>query len=253
MDFRIAIAQVSIEDRATKSNLIHNAELLTTLAEPVDLILFPEMFPTGYQMKREFFDLSGRETLAWMKVQAQKYDALVGGSVAISEEARAYNRFYLVAPSGAVEYYDKRHLFAFAGEDKVFTAGKRRVVVAFRGWRLGLQVCFDLRFPESARNFRDYDLLLYTASWPSVRDFAWQHLLVARAIENQCYIAAVNRVGKDSHGNEYIGHSVVLDYMGQTLTNFADYEEGIRVTSCSYAKLCNVRDAFPVQRELTDQ
>ena len=244
-DLRIAVVQPIIQDGEVACNLAHYAELLTRLETPTDLILLPEMFPTGYRVCAQSCESEPGIVLAWMRDMAQRYDALLCGTVAIHSAGRYYNRFYAVAPDTSFDYYDKRHLFPLAGEEQLFTAGARRVIVAFRGWRIALQICFDLRFPESARNYSDYDLLLYAAAWPTVRDDVWQHLLVARAIENQTYLAASNRVGKDGDGFDYVGHSQILDFQGKPL-GILEGREGILTATLQTAPQQEYRKRFPV-------
>ncbi len=168
-------------------------------SEAVDLVVLPEMFTTGFAVEPAGVAEAdaGAETLAWMRSVAARLNAAVAGSVAVEENGRYFNRLFFVKPDGEVARYDKRHLFSFAGEDKRYTAGAKRVVVEWRGWRILLQVCYDLRFPVFARNRGDYDMVIYTANWPTVRIHPWNTLLRARAIENVCYAAGVNRTGED--------------------------------------------------------
>ncbi|MBO7331664.1 MAG: nitrilase family protein, partial [Alistipes sp.] len=163
-----------------------------------DLYVLPEMFSTGFCVEPETVaeSLDG-EALQWMKSKAAATNAAIAGSVVVTDGERYFNRFYFVKPDGEVEYYDKRHLFTYGGEHLRFTAGDRRVVMEWRGVRILLEVCYDLRFPVWARNRDDYDMIIYVASWPTTRMLAWSTLLVARAIENQCYVVGVNRVGSD--------------------------------------------------------
>lgn len=183
----------------------------------VDLMVLPEMFTTGYcadpsQAAAGVGD--GPEAVAWMRRMAVRYDAAVAGSVAVAEEGGYFNRMYFVRPDGSTEYYDKRHLFAMGGEADHYTAGRRRVVVEWRGARILLQICYDLRFPVFARNRGDYDMIIYAADWPAPRIAVWDTLLRARAIENQCYVAGVNRVGSDPWCS-YCGHTALIDPYGR--------------------------------------
>ncbi len=167
-----------------------------------DIYLLPEMFATGFCMEpAEIADRSG-ETLRWMQKFAREKNAAVCGSVSVEDAGNYYNRMYFVKPDGSWEKYDKRHLFSFSGEDKVYTAGKDRVVVNYKGFRILLQVCYDLRFPVFSRNNNDYDLALYVANWPEKRVTAWEHLLKARAIENLSGVFGLNRIGTD--GNDLV-------------------------------------------------
>lgn len=160
-----------------------------------------------------------------MKQTASAHDCALAGSISIAENGKFYNRFFFVHPDGKVQWYDKKHLFTYGGEDKHYTAGTERVVVNFRGVRFLLEVCYDLRFPVWSRNRGDYDVALYVASWPSPRVEAWKALLRARAIENQCYVLGVNRVGKDPYC-DYCGGTAVIDPYGKTLSACEDGKEG---------------------------
>lgn len=245
-DFSVTVVQSRIVDGEVATNLEHYTELLAPLSQPTDLILLPEMFPTGYHIHERFVEPHLGHSVEWMQRMAVRYNALVGGTVAVVDAGKNYNRFYLVDPAGAITYYDKQHLFVLAGEEKVFAAGSRRVIVTFRGWRIALQTCFDLRFPESARNKQEYDLLLYAASWPAARDYAWRHLLIARAIENQTYLAAANRVGIDPKGHAYVGHSIILDACGSVCAELPDSSEGILCSKLNGEWLERLRTDFPI-------
>lgn len=183
-----------------------------------DLVLLPETFTTGFlgDLSREPESMDG-DTLSWMKRLAEEYDAAIAGSVVIGENGNRYNRFLFVTPDGLVHFYDKRHLFAYGGEHERYSAGGQRVIVDYRGWRIALQVCYDLRFPVWCRNRGDYDLLAFVANWPAKRASAWSALLKARAIENQAFVIGINRVGKDGNGLDYLGQSAAFDALGQEL------------------------------------
>lgn len=185
--------------------------------EKADLYVLPEMFSTGFCTQPEgIAESSDSDTLAWMRKTAAERDCAIAGSVAVEENGAFCNRFYFVHPDGTVQHYDKKHLFTYGGEHRRFTAGRERVVVDFRGVRILLQICYDLRFPVWARNRGDYDMILYVASWPTSRVEAWNLLLRARAIENQCYVAGVNRVGTDP-ACEYCGGTALIDPYGKTV------------------------------------
>ena len=168
------------------------------------------MFSTGFiTLPNGIAEREDCETLRWMVQKAKERNAAIAGSIAIESEGHFYNRLYFVKPDGKITHYDKRHLFSYSGEDKSFTPGNKRVIVTFRGVRILLQICYDLRFPVFSRNKGDYDMMLYVASWPTSRVKQWLALLRARAIENQCYVAAVDRVGKDP-SCEYCGGTLLL-------------------------------------------
>ena len=168
-----------------------------------DLLVLPEMFSTGFYMNAAETADRNEETLNWMKNFAKTTNTAVCGSAAVYENENFYNRFYFVEPNGNYHQYDKRHLFSFSGEDKNYTSGKNRVIVNYKGWRILLQVCYDLRFPVFARNNDDYDAILYVANWPEVRIDAWKTLLKARAIENLAYVFGLNRIGTDGNNLHY--------------------------------------------------
>lgn len=213
----------------------------------VDLIVLPEMFTTGYcadpsQSGAAIDD--GVQAVTWMRRMAGRYDAAVAGSVAVADKGRYYNRLCFVRPDGGVEYYDKRHLFAMGGEADHYTAGRRRVVVEWRGVRILLQVCYDLRFPVFSRNRGDYDMIIYSANWPTPRIAVWDTLLRARAIENQCYVAGVNRVGRDPWC-EYCGHTALVDAYGRVVTSCAG-DDALVVGEVDMDGLEAFRRKFPV-------
>lgn len=171
--------------------------------ERADLYVLPEMFATGFCMDAAEIADQQEETLTWMKAFAKDKNAAICGSVSVEEKNQFFNRFYFVNPDGTHHQYDKRHLFTYSGEDKIYTPGKERVILQYGGFRMLLQVCYDLRFPVFSRNKEDYDLVLYVANWPEKRVMAWEHLLKARAIENQAYVFGINRIGKDGNDLNY--------------------------------------------------
>ena len=210
-----------------------------------DLYVLPEMFSTGFCTQPEGIAERDGYTLEWMKQQAAKHQAAIAGSVATEVDGRFYNRFYFVKPDGTVSHYDKKHLFTYGGEHKRFTPGTERVIVEWKGVRILLEVCYDLRFPVWSRNRGDYDMILYVASWPTPRVEAWSALLVARAIENQCYVAGVNRVGVDP-SCEYCGGSVIIDPYGHTLAACPRGQESEATATIDIPLLEAFREKFPV-------
>lgn len=211
-----------------------------------DLFVLPEMFSTGFCTKPEgVAESADSETLHWMQRKAVERNCAVAGSVAVQENGKYYNRFYFVHPDGSVQHYDKKHLFTYGGEDKRFTAGTQRVVVNYRGVRILLEVCYDLRFPVWSRNLGDYDMILYVASWPTPRVDAWSALLRARAIENQCYVAGVNRMGTDP-ACEYSGGSAIIDPYGKTMAECPWSCESEVTAEIDMEKLAAFREKFPV-------
>ena len=245
---RVTILQRNIEWANPALNIQRADEAISRNAG-ADLYVLPEMFSTGFCTQPEgIAESSESDTLRWMQRKAAEMDAAIAGSVAIEQEGRYYNRFYFVKPDGSVAHYDKKHLFTYGGEHLRFTAGEERVVVEWRGVRILLEVCYDLRFPIWARNRGDYDMILYVASWPTPRVAAWSALLVARAIENQCYVAGVNRVGTDP-ACEYCGGSVVIDPYGRHIATCADGVECEATAEVDMAALEAFREKFPVLRD----
>jgi len=215
-----------------------------------DLIVLPETFTSGFSNEAiHNAETMDGPTVAWLRQQARALDTAVTGSVQLRVEGRVYNRLLFVTPDGTVQHYDKRHLFRYAGEHERYAAGSERLVVDWRGWRICPLVCYDLRFPVYSRNRRtpngfDYDLLLYVANWPSPRREPWRTLLRARAIENLCYCAGLNRVGTDGNGLGYSGDSAVLDFLGAPLAELGAQEQGITLT-LDAAALAEHRARFP--------
>ena len=242
---KISILQLDLVWENPQENL-RKADAAIASAPGADLYVLPEMFPTGFcTVPDGVAEPEGGLVLQWMKDRAARTDAALAGSVAVRHEGRYYNRFYFVTPDGSVTWYDKKHLFTYGGEHERFTAGDKRVVIEFRGVRIMLLVCYDLRFPIWSRNRGDYDMILYVASWPVTRMNAWESLLVARAIENQCYVAGVNRVGKDP-SNEYGGGSMVIDPYGKMIASCEDGVECSASTEIDIPMLEAFREKFPV-------
>jgi predicted amidohydrolase len=214
---KLLLLQTDIVWNEREANLTRAAQLIDT-APSADLIILPEMFTTGFATDPTGIAENDSATLRWMQSQATKIGAAIVGSVAIEEQGRFYNRLFFVRPDGSYNTYDKRHLFSFAGEDRAYTAGRERVVVEWAGFRILLQVCYDLRFPVFSRWCGDYDMIVYVANWPYARIDVWNTLARARAIENACYVAAVNRVGRDPYVG-YTGETQMIDYKGHTIAS----------------------------------
>ena len=215
----IAFIQADLKWEDAKANRKLFSEELEKISAEVELIILPEMFTTGFSMNAEVLaEKTEAETLSWMKDWAKKKDAAITGSVIISENSNYYNRLFFVFPDGSYKLYDKRHTFTLAKEDLTYTAGKDRLIVDYKGWKICPLICYDLRFPVFARNTVDYDLLIYVANWPEKRVNAWDALLKARAIENMCYCVGLNRTGEDGDGYIYNGHSAAYDPLGIELT-----------------------------------
>ena len=241
---KITLLQAALVWENPEANRKHFEKEIANLEETTDLIVLPEMFTTGFTMHpvQNAETMEGR-TVTWMKSMAVQSHAALCGSLIIQEDNAYYNRMLFVTPDGSVEYYDKRHLFTLAGEETVYTAGEDKKIVVYKGWKICLLICYDLRFPAFARNLEDYDLLLYVANWPEKRIQAWNILLQARAIENMCYVAGVNRVGEDGNGHTYNGQSQVFDYMGNPLTEHKDVAAALTV-AIAQKPMYEARDHF---------
>lgn len=242
---KINIIQHDIIWASPKENIQRLSRLIDE--QPgADLYVLTEMFSTGFATKPEgIAEMKDTPTIDWMKQKAQQCHAAIAGSLAIQHEGNYYNRFYFVKPDGEVVTYNKRHLFTFGGEDKTFTKGEERVIVSYQGIRFLLQICYDLRFPVWSRNTGDYDAILYVANWPTPRVEAWKALLRARAIENQCYVAGVNRVGNDP-SCEYCGGSAIIDPYGRTMAACEDNQECSVSAEIDMHQLEEFRMRFPV-------
>ncbi len=211
-----------------------------------DLFLLPEMFSTGFCMEADEVADRNLETLNWMKSFAKNKNAAVAGSASVKENGRFFNRFYFVYPDGQFEYYDKKHLFSYSGEDKIYTAGKKRKIIDYKGFKILLQVCFDLRFPVFSRNQDDYDAILYVANWPKSRVDAWKTLLKARSIENQAFLFGLNRTGTDGYNLEYEESSLVYFPDGKEIS---ERENNIVFSEWNLDELKEFRSKFPFLNE----
>jgi omega-amidase len=229
---KIALIQTELFWENPQKNRTHLTEKIESISESVDIIILPEMFTSGFTMKAEkVAETMFGETVVWMQELALKKQTAIIGSVIISENSNFYNRLLFVHPNGIIETYDKKHTFTLAGEDNVYTAGKSKLLVSYKGWKICPLICYDLRFPVWARNVEEYDVLIYVANWPKVRIAAWDALLKARAIENMSYCIGVNRVGEDENNHEYSGHSAVYDVLGEKLDNIPENQEYIEIVT----------------------
>mgnify|MGYP006197644085 CR=1 FL=1 len=250
---KISLIQTSLAWENAEANRNNFTRLINTIEEDTDLILLPEMFATGFTMEpdKAAEGMDG-ETLSWMKTIATKRNCAITGSLVIEDKGHYYNRLFFVKPDGAMHMYDKRHLFSLAVEDKAYTPGSERLVLEYKGWKICPLVCYDLRFPVFSRNrydverpeALDYDLALYVANWPAARDHAWKTLLRARAIENLCYVAGLNRVGEDGNRIRYNGDSAVIDFLGHPVTECADMEV-VTTSTLLGSELARHRQKFP--------
>ena len=252
-DLRVSLVQGATRWHDPAGNRAYYAELIAPLANETDLVILPETFTSGFSNDAigQAEDMDGL-TVAWIREQAATLDAAVTGSVQLRTSEGVFNRLLWATPDGDLQYYDKRHLFRYAGEHKRYAAGKERLTVEWKGWRINPLVCYDLRFPVYSRNRYDveregqldFDLQIFLANWPAARAYAWKTLLRARAIENLCYVAAVNRVGVDGNGLEYSGDSALIDFLGLPLIETTG-EEGVVNSVASAAALAAHREHFP--------
>lgn len=245
---RINLVQARLHWRDPASNRAHLAAMIAD-AGPADLHVLPETFTTGFlgDSKAQDEDMDG-QTVAWLRQTAAEVNGAVCGSAVITDAAGRRNRWLLATPEGEINFYDKHHLFSYAGEDQRYVAGDQRVVFDFAGWRMCPQICYDLRFPVWCRNRGDYDLMIFVANWPAPRISAWDTLLRARAIENQCVVIGVNRVGEDGRGTPYPGHSACYGPLGEALIE-PWTEEGCRQATLDLQRVREIRADFPFAAE----
>lgn len=245
-DLIITIMQTELAWEDIDSNLSQFDDRINTLESPTDLIILPEMFSTGFSMQAEgLAETMDGKAVTWMRQKAAEIKTVITGSVMVRDQDRFYNRLVWASPAGPMVTYDKKHLFRYAGEEKVYTAGKKRVTVELKGWRIRPFICYDLRFPIWTRNLNQaYDLAIFVANWPAKRAPHWRALLKSRAIENQAYVAAVNRVGKDGNGFDYSGHSAFIDPLGEVLFEKA-HEACNKTIRLEYNALSRYRKQFP--------
>lgn len=241
---KVALIQSSLVWENPKSNRKHFEEKINSISESVHLIVLPEMFTTGFTMNpKDVYETMDGETILWLQSLAKAKDCAITGGLIIKEDNKFYNRLVFVFPSGEVQFYDKKHLFTLAGEDKTYTSGKNKLIVEYKGFKICPLICYDLRFPVFARNTEDYDVLIYVANWPKTRINAWDSLLKARAIENMCYTIGVNRVGVDNNKLEYNGHSQTIDFLGNYLVEPQE-NEGVYITILHKSNLYESREKF---------
>jgi len=238
---KIALIQSSLIWENPISNRKHFEEKINAIPEKVDLVVLPEMLTTGFSMcPNNLAETMEGETISWLQSLAKAKNSAITGSLVIKENDNFFNRLVFVFPSGEIQFYNKRHLFTLAGEDKVYTPGKGKLIVEYLGWKICPLVCYDLRFPVYARNVEDYDLLIYVANWPKPRVNAWDILLKARSVENMCYTIGVNRIGFDNNNFEYVGHSQAVDFLGNYILEPQE-NEGVFIVELNKEKLLETR------------
>jgi omega-amidase len=268
-------ADLRWEDKA--ANLQRFEERILGISEPTEIVVLPEMFSTGFSMKPQALaEKMDGPTMAWMKTVAAEKRIILTGSIIIEEEGHYFNRLVWMLPNGQYGYYDKRHRFAYAGENEQYTAGRKRLIASVKGWKVLLLVCYDLRFPVWSRQgpgmpagrsgkvpgagfegasaegpeeaALEFDLILYVANWPERRSLAWKSLLQARAIENQSYVVGVNRVGMDGNNIYHSGDSMIVDPLGEVLSLISN-KETVFTHTLRKERLDEVRSQFPFWRD----
>ena len=256
-DLKVSLVQANQVWEDKKENIKHFEKLLAEVTE-TDIIVLPEMFHTGFTMNAKKFaeDMKKSSAISWLQSMAAQKNAAIYTSFIAKEDDFYFNRGVFVEPSGKYTHYDKRKLFTLAGEEKVFKAGHVKTRVNYKGWKIQLQICYDLRFPEITRNgLQDhksakFDALLYVANWPEKRNTHWKALLTARAIENQCYVVGVNRVGEDGKGLTYSGDSAVINSYGETIGKVKAHKEKVKTVVLSADHLAEVRTQLQFLKDI---
>ena len=237
----VALVQTTLAWENPKANRTHIEDKVSSIT--ADLIVLPEMFSSGFTMNAsEVAETMNGETITWLKALSKTKNAAIVGSLVIKENENYYNRLVFVEPNGTLTTYDKRHTFTLAGEHKVYTAGTKKIIIDYKGFKICPLVCYDLRFPVWARNSEDYDVLIYVANWPKVRIAAWDALLKARAIENMSYCIGVNRVGLDGNNYEYSGNSAAYDTLGNRMDSIPESTETTEVITLEKSHITKYRE-----------
>lgn len=251
-DLNITIFQSNLVWEDSKANQKNFDQKFWRLPPDTDLVVLPEMFNTGFSIKSEKNAQTMEGTaLSWLKQKAAQLNLVITTSIFTKVDDKLFNRLFWVTPNDEVQTYDKSHLFRYAGEHQILSPGNKRVIVELKGWKILPLICYDLRFPVWSKNrftngIHEYDLLLYLANWPEARKYAWKHLLIARAIENQSFCIGVNRIGVDGWGNQHSGDSMILNPQGQIMVQCKPFTEEMITSTLSYIELSDYRKAFPV-------
>ncbi|MBI4946116.1 MAG: amidohydrolase [Bacteroidetes bacterium] len=246
-DLKITLIQSDLAWENPKQNRENFSKKIDSINEPADLVILPEMFTTGFSMKsKELAETMDGVSVEWMKKKAEERKCVITGSLIIRENNNFYNRLIWAKHDGSIEIYDKKHLFRFANEQDYYTPGNKKLMIEIKGWRVSPLICYDLRFPVWSRNRNDCDLLIYIANWPEVRKDIWRLLLRARALENQVFVAGVNRVGSDGNNQPYTGDTALISPKGIELSNIKPGEEKVETISISMIELVDFREKYPV-------
>ena len=256
MSLTFTLIQTHLHWEVKLANLMMLEEKINSIQQKTEVVILPEMFSTGFSMEPErFAETMDGPAVAWMKKMAIQHKIILTGSLMIEEDKKYFNRLIWMLPNGNYGYYDKRHCFAYAGEDEHYTPGNKRLIAQVKGWKINVQICYDLRFPvwarqsfDLAQDDKEYDVLLYVANWPERRNYAWKTLLTARAIENQSYVIGVNRVGNDGNNIYHSGDSMVVDPLGEILYH-KQHDEDIFTITLEKEKLEQIRNKFPFWKD----
>ena len=254
-DLIVTTIQTHLFWEEVQQNLNHLDKKINDIVMPVDVIVLPEMFTTGFTMNpvklAEEHDGKG---LQWMQQKSKEKNCLILGSISVTHNGIFYNRLYCSKPDGTYEYYDKRHLFRMGNEQQHYTAGDKKLIINYKGWKICPLVCYDLRFPVWSRNTKDntFDVLIYVANWPEVRSYPWKQLLIARAIENQVYVVGVNRIGEDGNQIKHSGDTCIINPRGEVISKTLAHEDESETLTLSYNYLQEFRKLFPVMMDGDD-
>ncbi len=266
-DLKITIVQSDLFWENKEENLKMFSQKIAAISERTDLIVLPEMFTTGFSMSPEkFAEPMNGSSVNWLAEKAREKNCVITGSFICEENNKYFNRLVWMNPDGSYNSYDKRHLFRMANEDNYYCAGQDKIIVELKGWKICPLICYDLRFPvwsrqnievrrqksEDRRLEYQYDVLIYIANWPKRRSHPWKILLMARAIENQCYVVGLNRVGDDGNKIGHSGDSVVINAKGETISKIKPYEECIETVTISFIELEKFRKSFPAILDADD-
>jgi omega-amidase len=246
MSLRVSIVQENLHWENPDQNFIHFESILKTISDS-DLVILPEMFTTGFSMNIHNCEAGSEHPAQWLSRMAKSFGMGVGGSYMQKLNKDYFNTFSIALPDGSIHSYHKRHLFGMAGENEIFAPGDKQLIFDYKGWKIALMVCYDLRFPVWSRRTEkfNYDLLVYTANWPERRSYAWKNLLVARAIENQSFVVGVNRIGKDGKDILYSGDSIVLNPMGKSIFEAPPFHPFTQTINLEKSTLENIRKQLP--------
>ena len=248
---RVSMVQAHINWENIEENIRCYGDLLSCLKGETDLAVLPELFTTGMTLRVEdLAEENDGKTILAIKRYAKDYDLAVTGSFLAYDNGKYFNRAFFITPDGQEYFYDKRHLFSMAGEDRSFSSGTKRVIVDYLGWKICLMVCYDLRFPVWSRNVdNEYDLLIYVANWPEARKKAWKALLKARAIENLCYVCGVNRIGVDAREFKYRGDSRIYSPKGEKIFAAEKNEDVVVTGALERESMEKFREKFPAWKD----